>query len=140
MRLDARASWERLGRAGHGVLGTVHATRAVDAIPVVFVVHEERVIIPIDSVKPKSGRRLQRLVNLQADPRCVLLVERYDDDWSQLWWVRVHGRAVEAEAADDLRTALADAFPAYRASGSVTSVLLLTPETVTGWTADPAPP
>ena len=140
MRLDAEGCRDRLGRAGHGVLGTVHPARGVDAVPVVFVVHDGQVIVPIDTVKPKSGRRLQRVVNLETDPRCVLLVDGYDDDWTRLWWVRVHGRAVVAEPTDDRLTALADAFPAYRASGSVTGVLVLTPETVTGWTAAPDPP
>jgi PPOX class probable F420-dependent enzyme len=138
MRLDPDACWERLGPSGHGVLGTVHPGRGVDAVPVVFVVVDHQLVIPIDTVKAKSGTRLQRLVNLDADPRGVLLVDHYDDDWSQLWWVRAHGRAAEAAAGPHLEQ-LGDTFPAYRAGGAVTSVLVLAVDELTGWTAGPEP-
>jgi PPOX class probable F420-dependent enzyme len=143
MRLDPDACRQRIGPSGHGVLGTVHAERGVDAVPVVFVIDDERVVIPIDTVKPKaeprSGARLQRLVNLSADDRCVLLVDRYDDDWSQLWWVRVHGRAVESAPTAEALTALADAFPGYRSPGSVTSTIVMAIDALTGWSAETDP-
>ena len=65
-------------------------------------------------MKAKSGGRLQRLVNLEADARCVLLVDHYDDDWSQLWWVRVAraGRGGPTRPPH-ARARSADAFPAY---------------------------
>jgi len=135
MRLDVRASWSRIGPAGHGALGTVHPDRGVDAVPVVFVVVDGQVVVPIDTVKAKAGRRLQRLANIDADPRVVLLVDRYDDDWSRLWWVRVHGEAVEVDASVRHLEALAAAFPAYRDSGTVTGALVLTPTETTGWSA-----
>lgn len=136
MRLDEQRCWARLADGPrHGVLATVHAERGVDAVPVVFVVHDGDIVIPVDAVKPKSGRRLQRLVNLEHDPRCVLLVDHYDDDWSDLWWVRLHGRATEVPPSDAHLAALAAAHPPYRAEGSVTSVLVLTPTQLTGWAA-----
>ena len=138
MRLDPDACWERLGRHAHGVLGTVHPDRGVDAVPVVFVVADHQIVIPIDTVKAKSGHRLQRLVNLDADDRCVLLVDHYVDDWTQLWWVRVHGRGTERDATPHLDR-LADALPAYREAGSVTSVIVLTVDELAGWTARAEP-
>ena len=138
VRLDDTACWARLGDAGHGVLGTVHAERGVDAVPVVFVVDGDRLVIPIDTVKPKAARRLQRLRNLAADGRAVLLVDHYEDDWSRLWWVRVHGQAQEAEPTAPLLDALARAFPAYAAEGAVISVIVLAPAEVTGWAAGPS--
>ena len=39
--------------------------------------------------KPKSTRALRRLDNIRANPRATLLVDFYDDDWEQLWWVRL---------------------------------------------------
>ncbi len=135
MRLDARVCWLRIGAAGHGTLGTVHPHRGVDAVPVVFVVVEGLVVVPVDTVKAKAGGRLQRLVNVEADPRVVLLVERYHDDWSRLWWVRIHGDALEVEPTPAHLGALAAAFPAYREPGSVTGSLIVTPTEVTGWSA-----
>jgi len=137
--MDRDTCWERLRAARHGVLGTAHATRGVDAVPVVFVFDDDRdaIVIPIDTVKPKAGGRLQRLRNLDGDDRAVLLVEHYDDDWSQLWWVRVHGRAAEADPTPGQLQHLAAAFPAYAAPESVASVIVLAPTHVTGWAAGP---
>jgi PPOX class probable F420-dependent enzyme len=135
--MDAATCWERLRATDHGVLGTVHAARGVDAVPVVFVVDGDQLVLPIDTVKAKRSPLLQRLRNLDHDGRAVLLVDHYDDDWSQLWWVRVHGQAREADPTDIQLAELARTFPAYAASGSVTSVIVLTPSELTGWTAAP---
>jgi len=135
VQLDDASCWERLRAARHGVLGTVHATRAVDAVPVVFVVHDDQVVIPIDTVKPKAGGRLQRLRNLDRDDRAVLLVDHYDDDWAALWWVRVHGRAEEADPSREQLARLAERFPAYAPPRSVASVIVLAAEQIVGWAA-----
>lgn len=135
MELDDVTCWARLGAAGNGVLGTVHGRRGVDAVPVVYVVEDGCIVIPIDAVKPKRGPRLQRLRNLDADSRAVLLVDRYDADWSELWWVRAHGRATEAPPTNPQLERLAAAFPAYAAAGTVPSVLALVPDEIAGWAA-----
>ena len=92
MRLDDGACRERLGAPGTRARHDPPRPGA-DLVPVVYVVEGERISIPIDTVKPKSGRRLQRLVNLAADARCVPPRRPLRDDWSQLWWVRAHGEA-----------------------------------------------
>jgi PPOX class probable F420-dependent enzyme len=135
MELEPAECWARLARSERGVLGTVHPTRGVDAVPVVFALAGERIVMPIDTVKAKSGRRLQRLDNLQRDPRCVFLVDRYGDDWSRLWWVRVHGRAVETDPTDDVVALLADRYPQYRAAGAVVGLIVLSADAITGWAA-----
>ena len=131
MRLSRDEAWSLLRASDHGVLATVHAERGVDAVPVVFAVDGERVLLPVDTVKAKSTTRLQRLVNLEHDPRCVLLVDHYDEDWSTLWWVRVHGKATVVDGADE---ALAQFVP-YRERGSVAATIVLQPGVVTGWRA-----
>jgi PPOX class probable F420-dependent enzyme len=138
VQLEAEACWERLRSARHGVLGTVHAARGVDLVPVVFVVHDDRVVIPIDTVKPKSGPRLQRLRNLLVDARAALLVDHYDEDWSALWWVRVHGGANEHPPTHAQLAKLAEAFPPYRQPAAVSAVIVLEPGEVTGWAAGPS--
>lgn len=135
MQLDEATCWERLGSSRHGVLSTLHPARGVDAVPVVFVLDGRQVVLPIDTVKAKSGPRLQRLRNLEADPRAVLLVDHYAEDWSQLWWVRVHGLAREVDPTAEHRSLLDAAFPAYRTAEAVTAVILLEVEAITGWSA-----
>ena len=131
MRLGRDEAWSLLRATGHGVLATVHAERGVDAVPVVFTVDGDRVLLPVDTVKAKSTTRLQRLVNLEHDPRCVLLVDHYDEDWSTLWWVRVHGTATVVDGGDESLTR----FAPYRERGSVAATIVLRPDAVTGWRA-----
>ena len=73
-------------------LATARPDGQPHVVPVVFALVGDTIYTAVDA-KPKSTLRLQRLVNLQSDPRCALLVDRYDDDWSQLWWVRADGVA-----------------------------------------------
>ena len=60
---------------------------------VTFALIDQFAVTAIDH-KPKSTRRLQRIVNIEANPVASLLVDHYDDaDWDHLWWVRVDGKA-----------------------------------------------
>ena len=76
----------------------------------------ESLVIAIDE-KPKAGLRLARLRNIERDPRVSLLADRYDEDWTQLAWVRVEGNAeiLERGGADPAAlAALRDRYPQYR--------------------------
>ena len=127
--------WRRLRAEDHGVLGTVHVERGVDLVPVVFAVVGETVVIPVDTVKPKSAGRLQRLRNLEGDSRCSLLVDQWSDQWEELWWVRAHGRGNEGPLSPAAAAALSERFDAYREPGAVTSVISLAVERLIGWSA-----
>ena len=61
-------------------------------VPVVFAVHEEVIYTAVDA-KPKTTQRLRRLANIERNPQVTLLVDHYDEDWTQLWWVRADGVA-----------------------------------------------
>ena len=137
MELDEGACIDRLESAGHGVLATVHRTRGVDLVPVVYALDGTRILVPVDTVKQKRTTDLQRTRNLRADPRCALLVEHYSEDWEELWWVRVHARGspCSPDALDAARNVLAARHPRYLAEGSVVAALVLEPVTVTGWAA-----
>lgn len=115
----------------------MHPERGVDAVPVVFALDGRRIFLPIDRVKAKRTTRLRRLRNLEADPRCVLLVESYTDDWEDLWWVRVHaqGSQCPAERLADAVSALERRHPRYTEPGSIATVIELVADTITGWAA-----
>lgn len=96
MRLAAEESRtlaiaERVGR-----LATVSAAGAPHLVPVTFAVSEGLVVIGIDE-KPKSTLDLKRLKNIRGNPRVAICWDRYDEDWSRLWWVRADGTASIAE-------------------------------------------
>ncbi|HET7399425.1 MAG TPA: pyridoxamine 5'-phosphate oxidase family protein [Intrasporangium sp.] len=139
MRLAAGEARARLAERDHGILCTVHASRGVDAVPVVFVIDADDFVgVPVDLVKPKSSWRLQRERNLEADPRAVLLVDHWDrEDWSRLWWVRAELRW-EADPPPGREAALAELlasrYAQYRDQPFV-RVLVLRVVGVTGWAA-----
>ncbi len=133
--LDTEECWARLQGSTHGVLATIHPERGVDAVPVVFAVDRGLIVVPIDRVKPKRHLRLARLENLRQDQRCVLLIDHYADDWSDLWWVRLHATGEMALDPTDWIDALAVRFPSYRQTAAVAGVVLLHPTVITGWAA-----
>jgi PPOX class probable F420-dependent enzyme len=73
-------------------LATVSADGQPHLVPVVFAVSDDVVYTAVDG-KPKSGKPLRRLANIGANPRVSLLVDHYDENWHQLWWVRADGDA-----------------------------------------------
>ncbi|MGC0366700.1 PPOX class probable F420-dependent enzyme [Rhodococcus sp. 27YEA15] len=122
---DART---RFAAARVARLATVGADGMPHLVPLVFAVSGAVLYSCVDH-KPKTTTALRRLRNIEETGRVSLLVDHYDDDWSQLWWVRVDGDAEvlapgtpEAELAVD---ALATKYHQYvdvRPSGPVTVV------------------
>lgn len=79
-------------------LATVSPASVPHLVPVVFAIVGDEISFAVDH-KPKTTRRLRRLDNIAANGKVSLLVDHYDDDWASLWWVRVDGDAVVADAA-----------------------------------------
>lgn len=139
MAQSARESLDRLVGGDHGVLSTLHPVRGVDAVPVVYALSPDGFVgIPVDRVKPKSSTRLQRVRNLEHDPRATLLVDHWDaDDWTQLWWVRaalLWDADPPAEVEEALAALLADKYPQY-ADRPFERVLVFSVTGVSGWSA-----
>jgi PPOX class probable F420-dependent enzyme len=92
---------ESFAAAPVAVLATVDSESVPHVVPVVFAVSGGVVYTAVDA-KRKTTRRLRRLANIAANPRVSMLVDHYDDDWSQLWWVRVDGLAEIHESGDQM--------------------------------------
>jgi len=77
------------------VLTTVRPDGSPHVVPVVFAApdHRSDLLYTAVDAKPKTTQRLRRLANIEGNPAVSLLVDHYDDDWSQLWWVRADGVA-----------------------------------------------
>ena len=43
--------------------------------------------------KPKTTRRLKRLLNIEANPQVSIVVDHYEEDWTALRHIIVRGRA-----------------------------------------------
>ena len=90
-------------------LGTIAADGRPRLVPICFVV--------IDDVeKPKrvsDVRELARVRDIEARPEVTLLVERWSEDWSELAWLRIDGRARVVESDPTAVAALRAKYPQY---------------------------
>lgn len=68
-------------------LATLNTDGSPHQIPIVFTWHDGCFWSPIDG-KPKQKAQLKRVQNVIANPTASLLIDRYDDNWAQLWWIR----------------------------------------------------
>lgn len=92
-----------LADARRAVLATIAPDGRPRLVPICFVLDPTRPILwtPLDD-KPKATddpTQLARVRDVLVDPRVSVLVDRWDEDWARLAWVRCHGTAsiVEAE-------------------------------------------
>src|SRR6476646_2539450 len=78
------------------------------AVPVCFARLGGRLFVPIDA-KPKRGDPLdlKRLRNLRQRPEAVLLLDRYDEDWSRLRWLMIRAHALLLDGGPERDAALA---------------------------------
>lgn len=129
---------ERFAAARVARLATTTPEGRPHLVPVVFAVVGDRVWTAVDA-KPKSTRSLRRLANVESNPRVSLLVDRYEDDWSALWWVRVDGHAtvvpVEAQEGDLALSALAAKYPQYAAQAPSGPLIRIEVDHWTSWSA-----
>ena len=82
----------RVAQARVARLATVDRSGHPHLVPVCFALEGDRLITVVDR-KPKSTNVLRRVSNVRANPAVSLLVDQYDEDWEQLWWVRLDGEA-----------------------------------------------
>jgi PPOX class probable F420-dependent enzyme len=92
------------------MLATVGSDGAPHVVPVVFAVHddgEQTTVYTAVDAKRKSTQRLRRLANIEGNPRVSMLVDHYDEDWTQLWWVRADGLAEIHQRGEQMATGYA---------------------------------
>ena len=129
---------QRFGEARVARLATI-GPRGPHLVPCTFTVDGDRIVSVVDQ-KPKRTTALQRLANIRSDPRVSLLVDRYDEDWTALWWVRADGRAVVEPAGSDRDAAvaaLAAKYPQYVRRPPPGPAVIVTVERWTWWSALP---
>jgi PPOX class probable F420-dependent enzyme len=109
-------------------------------VPIVFALAGETIYHAVDH-KPKRTTALRRLENLRADPRASVLVDDYDEDWEQLWWVRADGVAsILAPGHAEAVGALRDKYPQYRDRPPEGPVVAIKVTKWSSWSAAEAPP
>jgi PPOX class probable F420-dependent enzyme len=109
-----------VGDARRASLATIAGDERPRLVPVCFVLAGDLVWIPIDE-KPKRSADpldLARVRDILQRPRIALLVDRWDEDWTRLGWVRLDGRAQLLDPGDPEHhpavVALRAKYPQYR--------------------------
>ena len=142
----------RVAAARVAILGTVTPDGRPHLVPITFAllpanlegdpgslrpeVSKPVVVSAVDD-KPKRSRRLQRLANLAAHAQASVLVHNYEDDWSQLWWVRFEGGAEVLEQDEAGVAALAAKYAYYLKRPPFGPFVRITVESIRGWSSAP---
>ncbi len=125
----------RVAEARVGRLATVTPSGLPHIVPCCFVLDGDTVYSAVDD-KPKSTFDLVRLDNLRSTGVASLLVDYYEEDWENLWWVRIDGRGWVAETGDDRERALgllAAKYEQYRERMPAGPVVVIDVTTWRGW-------
>lgn len=115
--LDAARAW--LARQRVARLATADAEGVPHAVPVCFALSADSIslYITVDEKPKNTSRPLKRLRNILANPQVALVADHYSEDWNELGWVMLRGRAeiLTAGAEHDAAQALLRAkYPQYR--------------------------
>jgi PPOX class probable F420-dependent enzyme len=117
-------------------LATHNPSGAIDVVPITFAVGADDTIVSAVDHKPKRTTKLQRLENIRREPGVTLLIDHYEDDWSELWWVRVRG---VAEVVDEPPSALLDPliqkYEQYQTHPPTGPALVITVTDLRSWSA-----
>jgi PPOX class probable F420-dependent enzyme len=138
VRITEAAARERFAAARVARLATVGHDGRPHLVPVTFALDgpgSGNIYIAIDH-KPKTTVSLRRLRNIRDNPYVTLLADHYDEDWRQLWWVRVDGRAHildETGRREHPLDVLAQKYAQYRDTRPAGPVIVIEPSRFTGW-------
>jgi PPOX class probable F420-dependent enzyme len=103
------AARELLATARVAHLATADQYARPHVVPIVFVWREPVLYTPLDR-KPKRDddwHALRRVRNIETNGRVAIVVDRYDEDWSELAWVLLEGVATILESGDERDAAAA---------------------------------
>ncbi len=131
----------RFADARVGRLATVRPDGRPHVVPFVFAVDGDTCYWAIDA-KPKSTPRIARLTNIEANSAAEAVVDSYDVDWRNLWWVRATGRARIVADGDEAARALdllAAKYPGYASARPAGPVVAIDIGRWTWWDATPDP-
>lgn len=132
---------KKLKKARVARLATLDDKNRPHIVPICFAYDGTRFYTAVDE-KPKRipPERLARLRNIRAVPRVALLIDEYDEDWTQLWYILIRGEArliptaVGKEHAWAIRKLRAK-YPQY-ARGMLADdapIIRITPRRATSW-------
>lgn len=131
----------KLKKARIARLATLDVQGRPHIVPVCFVYDGSVFYTALDR-KPKrvAPAKLARLRHIEATPQVALLIDEYSEDWQQLWYILVRGKAklipmsASREWARAIRR-LREKYPQYAAGmlAADAPVIRITPERIISW-------
>jgi PPOX class probable F420-dependent enzyme len=118
-------------------LASVRPDGTPHVVAVTFALHGDTVVTAVDD-KPKRTHDLQRLRNIEDQPAAALLVDHYEEDWANLWWVRLDGDAQvvrDEPARSEALAPLVAKYAHYRLAPPRGPVIVMTVAATTSWSA-----
>jgi len=125
-------------RVGH--LATADENARPHVIPVCFATDGRSIYSVLDQ-KPKRTALtgLRRVKNILANPQATLLVDHYEEDWGNLWYLMVSGRAelvMDGQEQTDAVVLLRNKYQQYQEMDiGQNPVIKITPENIVSWGA-----
>jgi|1186.fasta_scaffold67816_2 PPOX class probable F420-dependent enzyme len=131
-------------------LSTVDLECKPHLVPVVFVYDNDNdfYFIPIDE-KTKRSRpeNLKRVKNIKENPNVALLIDEYNEDWTKLYFIIIHGKASiiggkkkldqnEMSFLKKAHKSLRNKYPQYKKIGVGEHVIMIMPQKVIAWKND----
>ncbi len=122
-----------------GRLATADEHGSPHIVPVCYAFDGLCFYIALDE-KPKRVEvtQLRRVRNIEARHEASLLLDQYDDDWSQLGYILIHGKAElirgEHEQHKKALVLLRERYVQYRAMAlEQYPMIVITPDKITAW-------
>ena len=123
-------------------LATADASGAPHNVPLCYWFDGEHLYFAIDE-KPKrqTGLALKRMRNIAENPRVAVVIDHYEEDWSQLAYVLIRGHAHVVEDPEEYLVALRhlrDKYLLYRGMSMTPEknpIVKIEPESVHTWGA-----
>ncbi|MFQ5667258.1 MAG: TIGR03668 family PPOX class F420-dependent oxidoreductase [Candidatus Binatia bacterium] len=111
---DARAFANR-----HRVarLATVNSQACPHIVPICYAVTADAFYFVVDDKPKRSRTGLTRLRNIAGNPQVAIIMDDYEDDWTQLAFLLVRGQAAQVTDPAEYTTileALHHRYPQYR--------------------------
>jgi PPOX class probable F420-dependent enzyme len=128
-----------ISRAKVARLATVDQKSHPYVVPIVFVFHENSFFIPLDEkTKTVNSRKLKRVKNIEKNPNVTLLIDKYQNDWKNLFFLMIHGKAKVIDGKnnklmDKIHKLLILKYPQYKKIGIGNSCITINPTKVTFW-------
>jgi len=87
-------------------LATASAAGVPHVVPICYAVVGDALYFVVDEKPKRTHTGLKRLRNILENPRVAVVIDDYDEDWSRLAYLLVHGEAQRVTEAGEFERAL----------------------------------